>query len=125
MKKNLKCEIDEYMKEKYKLHISYNNNLSLSDLNKILECLNLSFNAINRNLGINNNKQIKKMNPEIINIDKGSLILELLVSFFAPVAATVVSQVIIDKFKNKNENNITINIKESNEEVEINIHIDN
>lgn len=40
MKKNLKCEIDKYMKEKYKLHISYNNNLSLSDLNKILECLN-------------------------------------------------------------------------------------
>ena len=40
---NLKCEIDEYMKEKYKLHISYNNNLSLSVLNKNIRVFEFKF----------------------------------------------------------------------------------
>jgi len=114
------------MKEKYKIHISYNNNLSLSDLNKILECINFGFNEINRNLGVRSNKQIKEMNPEIINIDKGSLILELIVNFLAPVAVNIVSSIIIDRLKNKKENNITLNINNSDEkEVIINIHVNN
>jgi len=62
----------------------------------------------------------------IINIDKGSLILELIVNFLAPVAVNIVSSIIIDTLKNKKENNITLNINNSDEkEVIINIHVNN
>ena len=112
--------------EKYKLHLTYNNNLSFSDFNKICDSLNKSFNDINRKNGIKNTKMIKEHNPVITNFDKGSVILELAVSFVVGVAASLVANAIYDRITKSVKNKVDVSIIENQDgSKEINIHIDN
>lgn len=112
--------------EKYKLHLTYNNNLSFSDFNKICDSLNKSFNDINRENGIKNPKTIKEHNPVITNFDKGSVILELAVSFVVGVAASLVASAIYDRITKSVKNKVYVSIIENQDgSKEINIHIDN
>ena len=80
--------------EKYIIHLTYNKNLNLSSFNKICEIINASFNEVNRQNGVKNNKKIGELNPEITKFKEGSFILELLTNFIVPIASSVVVEIV-------------------------------
>lgn len=56
--------------QNFRVYITYNNNLSFSEFNKICDSLNKSFNDINRESGLISAKQIKEHGAIITNIEK-------------------------------------------------------
>lgn len=112
--------------QNYRLHITYNNNLSFSEFNKICDSLNKAFNDINRENGLKSTKQIKEHNAVITNFDKGSIILEIVVSFIVQVAAGLVINAICSRLSKLKSNKIDVKIiKDENGKSEIHIHIEN
>ena len=110
----------------YKIHITYNNNLSFSEFNKICDSLNKAFNDINRENGLKSTKQIKEHNAIITNFDKGSVILELVASFVVSVASGLVVSAIKSRLSKIKENKIDVEIvNDEKGKFEIHIHIEN
>ena len=114
------------MKEKYRVHITYDENICLAFLNKVLDAVSKGYNDVNRDLGVKNNKEISELSPIIDNFKEGSLILELIVSFISGVASGIVANAIHDRLKKIKDKNVDIelNYKENADGTkEINIHI--
>ena len=122
---NYKLIVLENM-QNYRLHITYNNNLSFSEFNKICDSLNKAFNDINRENGLKSTKQIKEHNAVITNFDKGSIIFEIVVSFIVQVASGLVINAICSRLSKLKSNNIDVKIiNDENGKSEIHIHIEN
>ena len=83
--------------ETYIIHITYNNNLSFSEFNKICDSVNKAFNDINRENGLKSTKQIKEHNAIITDFEKGSIILELAISFVTKVVPKLVASAIYSR----------------------------
>lgn len=114
--------------EKYKIHITYNENLSLSCMNKILDSISKGYNDVNRELGVKDPNKISDLNPVINNIEHGSLILDLIVNFVGNVASEIVVNMILKRLiKSKDKNtDFELHYKENNDgSKEIDIHIHN
>ena len=111
--------------EIYKIHITYNNNLSFSEFNKICDSLNKAFNDINRENGLKSTKQIKDHNAIITNFDKGSVILELAVSFVVGVASSLVASAIYSRLTKSKVEKVDVKIVNDKGKSEIHIHIEN
>ena len=64
--------------DKFIIHITYNENLCLAELNNIIDVINKSFNDINREYA-SCTRELKKLNPIVLGVNQGSIIFELLV----------------------------------------------
>ena len=112
--------------EKYIVHVTYNNDLSFSEFNKIFDNINKSFNDINRDNGVKNNKMISEMNPKITKFREGSIILELAVNFIVAVSVNLVSNAIIRRFSGESKINAEIRVITNNDgSNEVDIHLNN
>lgn len=65
--------------DKLRVHITYDNEITLKELIETLEILNKSLNDVMR-LETKNNHIISKNNPVITSVDKGSIIFEMILS---------------------------------------------
>lgn len=98
--------------ENYTIHIEYDNSISLKEFGEIIEIIRLSFNDANRNMGINNNN-INKYAPAINCVEKGSIILNIVVNLAVGVTVNLISDAIKSRInKSKNLNNINVIISE-------------
>lgn len=112
--------------QNYRLHITYNKNLSFSEFNKICDSLNKAFNDINREKGLKSTKQIKEHNAVITNFDKGSIIFEIAIQFVVEVISSLVASAINSRLSKTIGNNVDVKItNDENGKTEINIHIEN
>ena len=109
--------------EKCKIKITYNQNLSLIDLSKVIELISKGFNDVCRNY-TKDQKVVSKANPKIDNVEKGSIILELFLEAFLSVAIQVTLSMIAEHIKKRfvqNNRKIKIEVKDDG----IIIHIEN
>ena len=98
--------------ENYTIHIEYDNSISLKEFGEIIDIIRLSFNDSNRNMGINNNN-INKYAPAINCVEKGSIILNIVVNLAVGVTVNLISDAIKSRInKSKNLNNINVIISE-------------
>lgn len=112
---------------KIKLHISYDSAITLKELSDTLDTVNKSINSINRENGITNNYVLGRYYaPRIESVESGSIVLNLLTNFVAPVALGLISNYIFNAMQKKGKKNKTIDINtEINGDIIINIHIHN
>lgn len=114
------------MKEKYVIHLTYDEDLNLSCLNNVLDAISKGFNDINREFGKKGNNEINKYNPVISGIREGSLIIDLIVSFVVSVGGGIVSNYIYNRLSKLKEKKIEVELtcKENNDgSKEIKLHI--
>ena len=82
------------------IKISYNENLTLSELSNILDAISKTMNEINRNEGVAT-KNIKKYEPIVQSVANGSI--DILLEYFLPATITILSEVFCILLKNKLE----------------------
>ena len=112
--------------QKLRLHITYNNNLSFSEFNKICDSVNKAFNDINRESGLISVKQIKEHGAIITNIEKGSIFFDFVIPFIIDVSSGMLVNFISSRlFKRKNHKIDIHIINDEKGKTEIKIHIDN
>lgn len=117
--------------ERIKLHVTYNNNLTLKELSEVLNLTNKAINDVNREKGINNVIIGREYAPEVSGIESGSIILYIVLQFVTPVALSVLASFIYDRLTtNKKKDNkqlsedyypISINVNGSNNSIDIHI----
>ena len=108
---------------KYMIHIEYDNSISLKDFGELIAIFRVSFNDVNRNMGINKKKK-NEYAPGIDSVEKGSIILNIVVNVVAGVTVNLISDAIkkrIEKSKKLKDFSVTsseeiIEIKYSNED---------
>lgn len=118
--------------DKLRVHITYDNEIKLSDFVKIMDLLNKSVNDVIREHGSVNNRTIAKFSPTISSVERGSINIELIVAIIGMVTAgllfaTEIVKKINIKKENKNQKNHIINqiiVKDCNDST-INIHLNN
>ena len=106
-----------------RIRITYNQNLSLINLSNIIELISKGFNDVCRN-HTKNQRVVSKANPKIENVEKGSIVIDLLLDTLLTVATDVTIHLIVEHIKeriSKSKNKINVEIKDE----EINIHIEN
>ena len=112
--------------QNFRVHITYNNNLSFSEFNKICDSLNKSFNDINRESGLISAKQIKEHGAIITNFEKGSIIFEFIIPCIIDVSSGMLVNFISSRLSKRKNHKIDIHIiNDENGKTEIKIHIDN
>ena len=112
--------------QNYRIHITYNKNLSFSEFNKICDSLNKAFNDINRENGLKSTKQIKEHSAIITNFEKGSIIFDIVIPFVISVSSSIVANFIYSRLSKRKAHNVYIKIiNDENGKSEINIHIEN
>lgn len=112
--------------QNFRLHITYNNNLSFSEFNKICDSVNKSFNDINRESGLITAKQIKEHGAIITNFEKGSIIFDFIIPFIINVSSSLVANFISKRLSKRKVHKFDIHIiNDKNGKTEINIHIEN
>ena len=98
--------------DNYTVHVDYDNSISLKEFGEIIEIIRLSFNDANRNMGKNNNN-ISKYAPAINYVEKGSIILNIIVNLAVGVTVNLISAAIKSRINNsKNLNNVNVTITE-------------
>ncbi len=117
-------------RQKLTFHITYNNLISLNDYVEIMECFRLAMNDAFDNYGVKR-RESNKSGILISAVKEGSIILDFAVNVAAILAAELIiefSKLALKNFKvrlqKKNIKN-TINHNISNNESNIDVHIDN
>ena len=119
--------------DKLRVHITYDNEIKLSDFVKIIDLLNKSVNDVIREHSSVNNRTIAKFSPTISSVERGSINIELTVAIIEMATAGIILIAEIVKYANmrlENEkekgkniinNNIynQCNITHNNSEIEI------
>lgn len=110
---------------KMKLHIINDCELTLNQSIKILTCINDSLTNYITN-EINNEKDLKCAEPIIINVEQGSIIINLLIKIAINFSMDILKYLIKSSLSKKLKlYNFDIKINQSNNNYEINIHIEN
>ena len=120
-----------------RLHFTYEDNLSLSDLSECISLVNKAINDINREHGLTNFTVGREYSSKIDSVESGSIVINVLTNFIVPVALSVLANAIYDRLKTwgqrKNKDGIisqskypiNINTNVNVNITEINIHINN
>ena len=83
------------------VHIDYNEALTLKEFSEVLDRINKAINDVNREHGIKSNAKLgKEYAAEVTGVDSGSIIVNILTNFVAPVALSVLASFIYDRLKN-------------------------
>lgn len=116
-----------------RIHLSYEDELTLKELSELLDLINKSINDFNRSNGVNNNSRIgKEYSTQVKSVESGSIVVNLLLNVVSPVLLSVLANYIYDRIKTlgkgKGSNTvlkypITINVNGDNNE--LNVLIDN
>ena len=114
-----------------KMHISYDDKLTLKELTEILDLTNKAINDINRENGVGNNATIgKKYATEVTKVEQGSIVLSMVMYFVVPVSTSILAAFLYDRFKtigskkNKpSEEDCKVNIIVDGNNYNIDIHI--
>ena len=79
-------------------HIAYDKQLTLKELSEVLDLVNKAINDSNREHGVKNNGILgKQYAPEVMAVNQGSVILNLLVYVVAPITTSVIGSFIYDR----------------------------
>ena len=108
MKDSDKKQVDY---QNVRLHISYNENLTFNEFSILMNSINLAFNDVNREAGIISAKELNALSPIIVNFDKGSILLDVIIPFLVGVSINVVSSAITNRILRKKQKNIDIHIE--------------
>lgn len=116
------------------VHIDYNEALTLKEFSEVLDLINKAINDVNRENGIRNNAKLgREYAAEVTGVDSGSIVVNILTNFVAPVALSVLASFLYDRLKNigaKKENRaviddtgypISISVNGDNNVIEFNI----
>ena len=92
-------------KDKFAIHISYNEALTLKELTFVLEQINKAINDVNRDNGVKSNNTIgTKYAPAIVGVESGSIILHIIANFVLPITLNVLANAISKRlFEKKQE----------------------
>ena len=113
----------ECIKKECYLHIRYNKNISIVMLNDILSDINKAINDVNRDNGIGN-RAIGDYAPVINTVEKGSIIIGLVLLLAKEIALPLLVDYIRNRFSKKHNNDINININ-ANKNVNVSVRVDN
>lgn len=121
-------------KEIITIHIICNESLTLKELTETLNFLNRGINDVNRENGIKSNVLLgTEYAAEVSKVEHGSIVLQILTNFVAPVALSILGNFLYDRLKNigaKKEKRqektdtaypIAININGNENVIEVNI----
>ena len=82
------------------IHIDYNESLTLKELSKVLDLINLAINDVNRDKGIKNNAQLgNDRAAEVARVESGSIVLHIFTYFVAPIALGIFANFLYDRLK--------------------------
>ena len=118
------------MTEKYTLHITYDELINLTCLNKVLDAISKGYNDVNRKAGITNTKEISKLNPIITNFREGSLIIDLIVNLGVGIVSGIIANCIYARITDLKEKNIDVDFHytendDGSKTIDLHIHKDN
>lgn len=116
------------------IHISFNESLTLKELSKVMDLINLAFNDINRKNGVTSTVKIgQEYAAKVAGVGSGSIILYILTSFVVPITVGILADFLYDRLKTigaKKEKNqvkldtaypISINVNGDNNLIEVHI----
>lgn len=130
----IKNEVVTVSQNPVTIHIDFNESLTLKELSKVLDLINLAINDVNRDNGIKNNAQLgNDCAAEIAGVEAGSIVLHIFTYFVAPIALNIFANYLYDRLRTigaKKEKNqirldtaypISINVNGNDNVIEVNI----
>lgn len=105
-------------KNKITLHFTYDKNLTLKELSDLLDLSNKAINDFNRANGVSNQAVSKQYAAEVGAVKEGSVIVEILQNFVAPLSVAVLGTLLSERLQKLGQKKTAKEEKKSVESVD-------